>query len=125
MAELLKTAEETEERETCRVCPYCGQARFSNPDDDPRDYCDCDEAILWRSYVDALDDFCGEECYKESAEFKAMESEVMGALRVLADFRVRGYFRSLTLELPDYSTLSLGRKVKRSVKVTAEKSVAE
>ena len=122
MAEILKKQAEEEQEETMRVCPYCGQTTFQ-PEDDPREYCDCDDAILYRSYVDALEDFCGDECYKESPEFKQVPDPVMGALREMADFMVRKYFSKIAVELPDGSSLGIGRKIKRAVRVEAEKLV--
>lgn len=122
MAEILKKQTEEEQEEVMRVCPYCGQTTFQ-PEDDPREYCDCDDAILYRSYVDALEDFCGDECYKESPEFKQVPDPVMGALREMADFMVRKYFSKIAVELPDGSTLGIGKKIKRAVRVEAEKLV--
>lgn len=122
MAEILKKQAEEEQEEALRVCPYCGQTTFQ-PEDDPREYCDCDDAILYRSYVDALEDFCGDECYKESPEFKQVPDPVMGALREMADFMVRKYFSKIAVELPDGSSLGIGKKIKRAVRVEAEKLV--
>ena len=122
MAEILKKQAEEEQEEALRVCPYCGQTTFQ-PEDDPREYCDCDDAIRFRSYVDALEDFCGDDCYKESPEFKPVPEPVMGALREMADFMVRKYFFKIAVELPDGSTLGIGKRIKRAVRVEAEKRV--
>lgn len=122
MAEILKKQAEEEQEEALRVCPYCGQTTFQ-PEDDPREYCDCDDAIRFRSYVDALEDFCGDDCYKESEEFKPVPEPVMGALREMADFMVRRFFWKIAVELPDGSSLGIGKKIKRSVRVEAEKRV--
>lgn len=104
-----------------KICPFCGQVVMT--DENPMDYCDCDKAIFYRVIADAIEDFCGEDCEKESTEFKPVDDEVMAALKAIAAFRAKGLVLSVKIALPDGTLLNIGGKVSRSVSVKAEKTV--
>lgn len=102
-----------------RAYPFCGQVQMVEEGQKPELVCDCHGSAAWRALVEAIEEYCGEDCGEISEEFKPVSGAALDAMRSIAGFIARGAIGGVALEIGG-STVRIGRKVSRKVSVKAE-----
>lgn len=114
-----------------KVCPFCGQYRMTDTQDDIREKCECDGAKEYQrrnaafiAKKEAIRFFCGDDCAKINARFEVLGDETIALLCDIARCVCFDQIKKVLVTLPDESTLSItGKSVKRTAKIVVEKEI--
>lgn len=104
--------------EESRSCPYCGQQLIT--DDDPRLVCACKPARKYRKILTALD---MQSSFAEP--MRPIDDNVLNVLHQCADLICDHLVDGITAKLADGTTVVIGAKVLRSVRLKVEEKVDE
>ena len=113
------------------VCPFCGQYRMTDPQDDIREKCECDGAKEYQrrnsaflAKKEAIRFFCGEDCGRINSKFETLGDETIALLCDIARGVCFDQIGKVSVTLPDESVLAItGKSVKRTAKIVVEKEI--